>query len=252
VTAALDLKDSPGPATMLIVDTAKVLVVEDTPEIRDIIELSLAEAHFDVRTAGDGQVAMARLREWRPEVVVLDLNIPGLSGLEVCRQLRQFSNAYVLMLTGRADEVDKLVGLAAGADDYLTKPFSPRELVARIQAMLRRPRVLGEPEPAGAADERVVGPVHIDVAGREARVGDHPVTLTKLEFDLLTAITDNVRQVRTREQLRERVWGGDWLADDHAVDVHMSKLRRKLADAGAGALIETVRGVGYRIRRTRP
>jgi DNA-binding response OmpR family regulator len=236
---------------MLIVDTAKVLVVEDTAEIREIIELALAEAHFDVRTAADGQLAMDRLREWRPDVVVLDLNIPGPDGLEVCRRLRQFSTAYVLMLTGRADEVDKLVGLAAGADDYLTKPFSPRELVARIQAMLRRPRVLGEPEPAGH-DERVVGPVHIDVDGREARVGDRSVTLTKLEFDLLTAITDNVRQVRTREQLRERVWGGGWLADDHAVDVHMSKLRRKLADAGAGELIETVRGVGYRIRRNRP
>jgi DNA-binding response OmpR family regulator len=143
------------------------------------------------------------------------------------------------MLTGRAEEVDKLIGLSVGADDYLTKPFSPRELLARVQAMLRRPRDL-----AGATAEP--GPVEIDLEAREVRVAGEVVVLTKIEFDLLAALMENVRQVHTRDQLRERVWGGSWLADDHAVDVHMSNLRRKLSATGQAGMITTVRGVGYR------
>ncbi|WP_228122323.1 response regulator transcription factor [Saccharothrix syringae] len=225
--------------------TAKVLVVEDTPEIRLVVELALRDAHFDVETAGDGDRALELVRAWDPDVVVLDLNIPGPDGLEVCRRLRGFSTAYVLMLTARADEVDKLVGLASGADDYLTKPFSPRELVARVHAVLRRPRA-GAPA-APPADRRVVGPLEVDLDAREVRVNGDRVATTRTEFELLAAIVEHPRQVRTREQLRRRAWGEDWLADDHAVDVHLSNLRRKLAAAGARGVIATVRGVGYRV-----
>ncbi|WP_410635889.1 response regulator transcription factor [Amycolatopsis sp. cmx-4-83] len=223
---------------------AKVLVVEDTDSIREVVELALDDACFDVRTAADGDRALAELRAWDPDVVVLDLNIPGPDGLEVCRRLRGFSEAYVVMLTAKSDEVDKLVGLASGADDYLTKPFSPRELVARIQAMLRRPRSFAAP-----AAGRVVGPVRIDVEARDVTVSGVHVELTRIEFELLDALTENVRAVCGREALRRRAWGESWLADDHAVDVHLSNLRRKLAAAGAPGLIATVRGVGYRIDR---
>lgn len=222
-------------------EPAKVLVVEDDPEIRYVIELALADARLEVRGVDDGDRALAAARDWGPDVVLLDLSIPGPDGVEVCRRLRGFSNAYVLMLTGRSEEVDKLIGLSVGADDYLTKPFSPRELVARVQAMLRRPRDLAE-----TRDRRLVGLVEIDRDVREVRVGGEAVILTKIEFDLLVALTENVRHVHTRDQLRERVWGGSWLADDHAVDVHMSNLRRKLGAAGRGEMITTVRGVGYR------
>jgi DNA-binding response OmpR family regulator len=220
---------------------AKILVVEDDPEIRFVIESAFAAARVQVRGVGDGDEALTAARDWGPDVVLLDLSIPGPDGVEVCRRLRRFSNAYVLMLTGRGEEVDKLIGLSVGADDYLTKPFSPRELVARVQAMLRRPRDL-----AGTRVQRPAGQVEIDRDIREVRVDGKPVGLTKIEFDLLIALTDNMRQVHTRDQLREQVWGGAWLADDHAVDVHMSNLRHKLGAAGRGGMIATVRGVGYR------
>ncbi|WP_410676537.1 response regulator transcription factor [Amycolatopsis sp. cmx-4-68] len=220
---------------------AKILIVEDDPEIRFVIESAFARARVDVRAVGDGNQALTTTRDWAPDVILLDLSIPGPDGVEVCRRLRHFSNAYVLMLTGRAEEVDKLIGLSVGADDYLTKPFSPRELVARVQAMLRRPREL-----AGAEGRRPAGVVEIDRDTREVRVGGKPVSLTKIEFGLLTALTDNIRQIHTRDQLRERVWGGASLADDHAVDVHMSNLKHKLGAAGYGGMIATVRGVGYR------
>jgi DNA-binding response OmpR family regulator len=222
-------------------EPAKILVVEDNPEISYLIELALADARLDVRAVGDGDRALAAAHDWVPDVVLLDLSIPGPDGVEVCRRLRRFSNAYVLMLTGRAEEVDKLIGLSVGADDYLTKPFSPRELLARVQAMLRRPRDL-----AGTDDVAEPGPVEIDLEAREVRVAGEVVVLTKIEFDLLAALMENVRQVHTRDQLRERVWGGSWLADDHAVDVHMSNLRRKLSATGEAGMIATVRGVGYR------
>jgi DNA-binding response OmpR family regulator len=224
-------------------EPAKVLVVEDDPDTRRVIELALGVIRLDVRAVGDGDRALAAAQGWKPDVVLLDLGIPGPDGLEVCRRLRRFSNAYVLMLTGRAEEVDKLIGLSVGADDYVTKPFSPQELIARVQAMLRRPRELTAADPRDRQPERLV---EIDRDAREVRVGGEPVTLTKIEFDLLVALTENVRQVHTRDQLRERVWGGSGLADDHTVDVHMSNLRRKLGAACHGRMIITVRGVGYR------
>jgi DNA-binding response OmpR family regulator len=168
-----------------------------------------------------------------------------MDGIEVCRRIRTFSDAYVIMLTARRDEVDKLVGLSVGADDYLTKPFSPRELVARIRAMLRRPRAGG---PAEARPLRRFGALEIDPAGREVRIGGTEVELTKVEFDLLDALSAEPRVAFSRRRLTERVWGGDWYGDDHVVDVHIANLRRKLGDEAARPrYIRTVRGVGYRM-----
>jgi DNA-binding response OmpR family regulator len=230
---------------------AKVLIVEDNREISYLIELALCDAHLDIRAVHDGDSALSETRDWAPDVVLLDLNIPGPDGLEVCRRLRQFSDAYVLMVSGRADEVDKVVGLSIGADDYLTKPFSARELAARVQAMLRRPRELlharQQPVHRTRHDVRLIGSLEIDLAAREVRTRGKLIVLTKIEFDLLAALAADMRQVHTRDRLRERVWGGTWLADEHAVDVHMSNLRRKLVEAGEPARIVTVRGVGYRI-----
>ena len=221
----------------------KVLIVEDNPDITVMIELSLVDAQLDLRTVDDGDRALAVARDWAPDLVLLDLNIPGPDGFEVCRRLRTYSDVYVIMLTGRTEEVDKLAGLSAGADDYVTKPFSPRELAARVEAVLRRPHDLAH---AAGNNERNLGSVNIDLSAREVRVDGSPVDLTKIEFELLAALTENVRQVHTRDQLRERVWGGSWLADEHAVDVHMSNLRRKLRAGGQDEMITTVRGIGYR------
>ena len=221
----------------------KVLIVEDNPDVTVVIELALVDARLDLRTVDDGDRALAVARDWAPDLVLLDLNIPGPDGFEVCRRLRTCSDVYVIMLSGRATEVDKLAGLSAGADDYLTKPFSPRELAARVQAVLRRPHDLAH---AAGCNQRNLGSIDIDLSAREVRVDGSLIELTKIEFDLLAALTENVRQVRTRDQLRERVWGGSWLADEHAVDVHMSNLRRKLRAGGQDEMITTVRGIGYR------
>ncbi len=228
---------------------AKVLVVEDNPDVSQLIGMALSAARLDVRSVDDGDRALAAALDWAPDVVLLDLGIPGPDGIEVCRRLRRFSNAYVLILTARAEEVDKLIGLSVGADDYLTKPFSPRELVARIQAMLRRPKELGVAVPEQVSAERVVGPLRIDVEAHEVTVDGTHLVLTRLEFALLDALTENVRLVSSRDRLRRAAWGEAWLADDHAVDVHLSNLRRKLAGAGVDGFIATVRGVGYRVDR---
>jgi DNA-binding response OmpR family regulator len=221
----------------------KVLIVEDNPESSFMIEMSLADARLDLRIVDDGDQALAMARDWAPDLVLLDLNIPGPDGFEVCRQLRAYSDVYVIMLTGRAGEADKLAGLSAGADDYVTKPFSPRELAARVEAVLRRPHALVH---AAGSNQQNLGSLDIDLSAREVRIDGSPVDLTKTEFDLLAALTENVRQVRSRDQLREQVWGGSWLADEHAVDVHMSNLRRKLRAGGQDEMITTVRGIGYR------
>jgi DNA-binding response OmpR family regulator len=220
-------------------------VVEDTEEIADVLEAALGAAGLTVtvaRTGPDGLVAAAAVQ---PDVVILDLNLPGLDGIEVCRQLRTTSDAYVLMLTARGEEIDRIVGLSVGADDYVTKPFSPREVQARVQALLRRPRNLGVvPAPAGAPP---LPDLVVDAEARQVSVHGVPVALTKIEFELLDALREQPKRVLSRAQLRDRAWGGDWLADDHAVDVHMSNLRRKLRQAGLPDAIVTVRGIGYRL-----
>ena len=223
---------------------AKILVVDDEQNIRDIVKAYLAKEGYAVTTAADGPSALKAARQVRPDLVVLDLMLPEMDGLEVLQQLRRESEVYVLMLTARAEETDKVVGLSVGADDYLTKPFSPRELVARVKAILRRNRT------AGAADqERVLAfrHVRIDPAGRQVWKNEQPIELTTLEFDLLATLARYPRRVLSRAQLLEHVWGYNFYGDDRVVDVHIGHIRQKLEDDPANpALITTVRGVGYK------
>jgi DNA-binding response OmpR family regulator len=166
----------------------------------------------------------------------------------VCRQVRTFSDCYIVMLTARSDEVDTLVGLSVGADDYLTKPFSPRELVARVHALLRRPRACAGMPPDGGQSARVVGGLRIDVAAREVHVDGRPVALTRTEFDVLATLSAHPTRVLTRSALIADVWGQDWFGDEHLVDVHIGHLRRKLGDDAANPrFVRTIRGVGYRM-----
>jgi DNA-binding response OmpR family regulator len=220
---------------------ALVLVVDDEQPIRELVRTYLRSERMDVITAEDGPAALEAIREHAPDVVVLDVMLPGFDGIEVCRRLRAFSDAYVLMLTARGEETDRVVGLSIGADDYLVKPFSPRELVARIKALLRRPR-------AASATAGPVG-LTVDAKRHEVVVDDRPVSLTVIEFDLLAALAREPGVVLTREQMLDRVWGHDFVGDDHLLDVHIAKLRRKLGDDPAQPrFVETVRGVGFRLR----
>ena len=208
-----------------------------------LVRSYLEREGFDVFEADDGEAAVERTRELDPDVIVLDLMLPGIDGIEACRRIRAFSDAYVVMLTARADDLDKIVGLSTGADDYVTKPFSPGELVARIRAMLRRPRDRGDTEGV-----RRFGDLELDPLAREVRVAGEPVELTKLEFDLLDALSGSPRVAFSRSQLLERVWGPSWFGDEHVVDVHVANLRKKLGDDGASPrYVLTVRGVGYRM-----
>jgi two-component system alkaline phosphatase synthesis response regulator PhoP len=232
---------------------ATVLVVDDEARLRELLRGYLEQAGFTVLLAEDGPRALELARAQAPDLLVLDLMLPGLDGLEVCRQLRTFSDAYVLMLTARAEEIDRVVGLEVGADDYLTKPFSPRELVARVRAMLRRPRGAGAhaEEPSAPDDPKglVVGPLNIDTLRHEVTLEGTPLTLTSTEYSLLIALASHPGRAFTRAQLLEQVWGADYFGDDHVVDVHIANLRRKLGeDAGQPRLVETVRGVGYRLK----
>jgi DNA-binding response OmpR family regulator len=222
-----------------------VLVVDDERNLAELLQGYLQADGFDVLTAADGLAALELVRSHNPDVVVLDVMLPELDGLEVCRRLRQFSDAYVVMLTARAEEVDKLLGLAVGADDYLTKPFSPRELLARVKAMLRRPRTGGAPG-GELPPPRQFDDLSIDEARHEVLLSGQSVELTAREFELLTTLAGQPGRVFTRLQLLERVWG-DAYYDDHVVDVHVANLRKKLGDDPARPrFVETVRGVGYR------
>jgi two-component system alkaline phosphatase synthesis response regulator PhoP len=221
-----------------------ILVVEDEEPILNLIVAYLRAEGFTVHIAGDGDTALVLARQHRPELVILDLLLPGMDGLEVCRRLQQEHGPYVLMLTARAEEVDKVVGLSVGADDYLTKPFSPRELVARVKAILRRSR-------HNAAQQELMPltfqNISIDLVRREVQCRGAPVALTAREFDLLYTLAATPGRVFTREQLLERVWGHDFDGVDRVVDVHISLLRRKLEhDPADPLLIQTVRGVGYK------
>jgi DNA-binding response OmpR family regulator len=234
----------------------RVLVVDDEQPLARLVGTYLERDGFEVALAFDGEAALALARQVDPEVVVLDLGLPGVDGLEVCRRLRTFSDCYVIMLTARSEEIDKLIGLSVGADDYVTKPFSPRELVARVNVMLRRPRGGGGAagRAGGSADTDdgeaplVFGPLRIDVQAREARVDGTLIDLTRTEFDLLAALAARPRMAFSRRQLINVVWGQGWVGDEHLVDVHVGHVRRKLGDdASAPCFIRTVRGVGYRM-----
>lgn len=238
-----------------------VLVVEDAEDIRVLVVTVLQRAGMDVREARTGRECLAQVHERRPDLVVLDLGLPDGDGIEVCRKLRAITNCYVLILTGRAEEVDMLVGLASGADGYMVKPFSPRELTARVQTLLRRER----PQPVSAAPPsqlrrratdlepevgRVsrVGDLEVDLDAREVRVATTLIPVTRTEFDLLAMLASKPGRVFQRETLLREVWQTEWEGDARLVEVHMSNLRRKLAAAGmVSPDLRTVRGVGYRL-----
>lgn len=226
-----------------------VLVVEDRYEVRTLLEIALTDAGYTVRTAGGGAAALASAAADPPDLVVLDLGLPDVDGVEVCRRLRATNaDCWVLMLTGRTDELDVLVGLAVGADGYLTKPVSPRELVARVGAMLRRPRAPTGPDPGQV---RRVGELEVDLDAREERVSARALRLTRIEFDLLATLAGRPGRVFQRETLLREVWRTDWEGSLRLVEVHMSNLRRKLAAAGLDRPeIRTVRGVGYQLVST--
>lgn len=219
----------------------RILVVEDERVLAGTVVNYLGRAGFDARAVHTGNEAVSCAREWSPDVVILDLGLPGIDGIEVCRELRTFSTCYVIILTARVEEEDTLEGLAAGADDYMSKPFSVRELVARVQAQLRRPRDVG-------VVERSFGALVVDPAARHVRVGDTLIDLTATEFDLLDVLSAESHLAHTRQQLIAAVWGNDWVGDEHLVDVHIGNLRRKLGDPAANpSYIITVRGHGYRM-----
>lgn len=231
--------------------SATILVVEDEQHIRDVLVTCLRADGFRVHTANDGLSAIDEARAVHPDLVILDLMLPGIDGLEVCRRIQQERDVYVLMLTARADEIDRIVGLSIGADDYLAKPFSPRELLVRAKALLRRSRPLGVHtgsstatlrRPPLAFDNLTIDPDTHDVVHRSTRVD-----LTPREFELLYALAGEPNRVFTREQLLERIWGYDFAGVDRVVDVHIGMLRRKLEEDPANPLlIQTVRGVGYK------
>ncbi|MGV9803318.1 response regulator [Mycobacterium sp. NPDC003449] len=225
----------------------RALVVDDEAGLAGVVASYLTREQFEVSVAHDGHDALRLAREIDPDVVVLDLGLPGVDGVEACRRLRTFSDAYVVMLTARDTEMDTIVGLSVGADDYVTKPFSPRELVARIRAMLRRPRT-SSPEGSPTADARVFGALRIDTAGRQVFLDDEPITLTRTEFDVLAALSGQPGVVLSRRQLLETVWEPTYVGNEHLVDVHIGHLRRKLGDdPAAPRYVITVRGVGYRM-----
>ncbi|HEX7825508.1 MAG TPA: response regulator transcription factor [Mycobacterium sp.] len=237
---------APAPAPDL-----RALVVDDEAPLADVIASYLKRESFEVHLAHDGHSALALAREVDPDIVILDIGLPGVDGIEVCRQLRVFSDAYVIMLTARDTEVDTIVGLSVGADDYVTKPFSPRELVARVRTVLRRPRRTAAHEPESGhqpSPPREFGVLRINVDSREVDLDGAPIMLTRTEFDVLAALSSRPGVVLSRRQLLESVWGDTWVGSDNIVDVHVGHLRRKLGDDPAlPKYVTTVRGVGYRM-----
>lgn len=222
--------------------THKILVVDDEAAILKSVRAYLEQEGYTVLTAVDGPSALKEARTARPDLIVLDVMLPGMDGLEVLRRLRQESDVYVLMLTAKAEETDKVVGLMVGADDYLTKPFSPRELVARVKAILRRGRTGETAEPA-----LIFSHLRIDLDARQATKGGVALDLTATEFDLLAALARHAGRALSREQLIEQVWGYDYYGDERVVDVHVGRLRKKLEDDPVNPrLVVTVRGAGYR------
>jgi DNA-binding response OmpR family regulator len=225
---------------------ARVLVVDDEPPIRAIVRGFLEREGMTVAEAGDGPAAVEQARAFGPDVVVLDIMLPGFDGLEVLLRVRAFADPLVIFLTARTEELDRIVGLRVGGDDYLGKPFSPGELVARVQALLRRRR----PAPApGREGVLRVDDLVVDSARHEVTIAGAPVELTTLEFAILEALGRDPGVVLTRQQLLDAAWGLEFEGDEHVLDVHVGNLRRKLGDdPGRPRLIETVRGIGYRLR----
>lgn len=222
--------------------TRTVLVVDDEANIRDLVSQYLRREGFEVTQASSGEEALDSIARAMPDLVILDVRLPGIDGFETLRAIRRTSDVYVLMLTARSEEADTLIGLEVGADDYVTKPFSPREVAARVRTLLRRR------DRGGPPDERLLfDGLTVDLARHEVATSEGPATLTALEFDLLTALTSSPGRVFTRRQLIERVWGWDFYGDERIVDVHVRKLRQAIGDAAdSPRFIATVRGVGYK------
>ena len=224
------------------VEKGTIVVVDDEANIADLVGLYLEREGFRVLKAATGDGGLEAFRQHRPRLVVLDVGLPDLDGLEVCKRIRRTSQVPIIFLTARDGEVDRVLGLELGADDYLTKPFSPAELVARVKAVLRR-------TDGGPAPEVVqAGRVTIDAGRREVRVDDGAVELTTKEFDLLKFLAERPGLALSRQQILDGVWGYDWFGDARTVDVHIAQVRKKLGDA---VVIDTVRGVGYRLESSR-
>ncbi len=241
---------SPGhaPSYTSVMRTAKILVVDDEPKIRRIVASYLADDGYDVAEAHDGETALDLLTA-DPDLVVLDVGLPGIDGIEVLRRIRTRSEVPVILLTARAEETDRLIGLSVGADDYVTKPFSPRELVLRVKAILRRAAAA----PPGDTDVLAFDGIAVDTAARTVEVDGAPVELTPLEFDLLAALAGSPGRVLSRRQLLDQVWGWDFYGDERVVDVHVRNLRRKLGDDPASPrFVATARGVGYKFVGSAP
>ncbi len=222
-----------------------ILVVEDETSIASFVSAYLTNAGYDVRSAATAQTALVQLASETPSLVILDLNLPDGDGVELCRRIRKGSDVPILMLTARDEDVDKIIGLEVGADDYMTKPFNPRELVARVKSVLRR----ASPERRkGETSELRHGDLSIDSGKREVYVGDEEIRLAPKEFELLWELLDHRGIVLTRDQLLERVWGYTFAGDTRTVDVHVRQIRRKLGDASP---IVTVWGVGYKVASER-
>lgn len=225
-------------------DDLRVLVVDDEVPLTGVVSSYLVREGFEASVAHSGPDAVDMARELRPDLIILDIMLPGFDGMEACRRMRQFTDAYIIMLTARDEEVDKVLGLSMGADDYLVKPFSPRELIARARAMLRRPRA-GLLEQEGLAP-MTVGGLSVNPESRLVQVDGQEVELTRTEFDLLAAMVARPKAALTRRQLIDAVWGEGWFGDEHVVDVHVGHLRTKLGDdANEPRFVRTVRGVGY-------
>jgi two-component system alkaline phosphatase synthesis response regulator PhoP len=219
----------------------KILVIDDEPSITNLVSAYLKPEGYEIYTAADGNAGLKAARAFKPDLIILDVMLPGMDGIELLSRLRRESEVYVIMLTARTEETDKIVGLSVGADDYVTKPFSPRELVARVKAALRRMK-----SGAGSGAEGSVlsfKHIRIDTGTRTVHVDENPIELTTIEFDLLKALAENRGRVLSREQLLEKVWGGEYFGELRVVDVHLGHVRQKL---GNDDLIATVRGVGYR------
>ena len=219
----------------------KILVIDDEPSITNLVTAYLKPEGYEVYTAADGNAGLKAARAFKPDLIILDLMLPGIDGIELLSRLRRESEVYVILLTAKTEETDKVVGLSVGADDYVTKPFSPRELTARVKAALRRIQT-----GAGSGSETSVYSfrhLRMDVGARTVSVDDKPIELTAIEFDLLKALIEHRGRVLSREQLLEKVWGGEYFGEMRVVDVHLGHVRQKL---GREDLIATVRGVGYR------
>jgi DNA-binding response OmpR family regulator len=224
--------------------THRVVIVDDEEQIRSLVASYLESDGFEVIQSADAEAGLEAIRRHEPDVVVLDVRMPGMDGFEALGEIRKTSDVFVIMLTARAEEIDRVVGLSMGADDYVTKPFSPRELVARVKAVLRRDRSAE----AASSDRLDFEGLSIDLARREVTVATGSVDLTALQFDLLAALAQSPGRVFTRRQIIERVWGWDYFGDERIVDVHVRNLRKALGDdAGDPTIVGTVRGVGYRM-----